>query len=166
MSNVQPPIMSVNHLLYSRAEQYPSELRLPSLRTKSSIATVMDASARGGMPPSSGGRGQRSIDGTSSVRFLLSRAPTRAVLNHLSSADADWISIDKVALGTADKSLKLSFYTYLEINTAASLLAAYYALVIPPRAVGDSKTKLTVGLLASSDYDCTPVLHLKMQRLP
>lgn len=48
-------------------------------------------------------------------------------------------------------------YTYNDIDTAATLLANYYASEaggsIPLRALGDAETKMTVGLMAGSGWD-------------
>lgn len=68
-----------------------------------------------------------------------------------SGADAD---ADTFILGVPDKSLKMQQCTFGQLNLSASLLAAHYATVLPTRARGDAATKLTVALLAPSNYEC------------
>ncbi|KAG8964763.1 hypothetical protein FRC03_001374 [Tulasnella sp. 419] len=62
---------------------------------------------------------------------------------------------DYPVLGVPDKDLKYTMYTYKELNTAANLLAHHFvdSGLIPPRANGDTTSKLCIGLFAHSGYD-------------
>ncbi|KAG8995366.1 hypothetical protein FRB94_009200 [Tulasnella sp. JGI-2019a] len=73
-------------------------------------------------------------------------------INQLLYSRADHYA-DEFALGVPDKNLRFTRYTFRQINIAATLLAKYYAAQIPVRAIGDVKTKLTIGLLAPSGFD-------------
>ncbi|ORY88492.1 acetyl-CoA synthetase-like protein [Leucosporidium creatinivorum] len=60
---------------------------------------------------------------------------------------------DTFVLGCPDRNLKITNYTFGELEAATNCAAHHYASLIPPRAAGDSNSKLTVALLASSGYD-------------
>lgn len=69
---------------------------------------------------------------------------------------------DTFILGVPDKSvpIKMQNYTFGEIDLSATLLAKHLAPFLPTRAVGDVASKLTVALLAPSNYDCGVCVHV------
>ncbi|KAI5478357.1 hypothetical protein MNV49_005208 [Pseudohyphozyma bogoriensis] len=71
---------------------------------------------------------------------------------------------DSFILGVPDKNLKITSYTYGQIELAVNLLATHYATVLTPRAKGDAATKLTVALLAPSGYDYV-ITELALSRI-
>ncbi|KAF8511947.1 L-aminoadipate-semialdehyde dehydrogenase [Hysterangium stoloniferum] len=62
---------------------------------------------------------------------------------------------DDIILAVPDVTLKYTKYTNRELDIAATLMAKHYvdAGLLPGRAVGDSTSQLTVGLLAQSGFD-------------
>lgn len=57
-------------------------------------------------------------------------------------------------MGCPDRHFKITNYNYGELEAATNCAAHHYASLIPPRDAGDSTSKLTVALLASSGHDC------------
>ncbi|ORY46225.1 hypothetical protein BCR35DRAFT_356262 [Leucosporidium creatinivorum] len=71
---------------------------------------------------------------------------------------------DTFILGIPDKSLRITNYTFGQLEAATNCAANHYASVIPPRRSGDVESKLTVALLASSGYDFL-ITELALSRL-
>ena len=88
----------------------------------------------------------------------LASAPLSSPLsiNGLIKSRASTHAQTKILAGP-NRDLVFEQYTYNDIDTAATLLANYYASeaggAIPLREVGDSETKMTVGLMAGSGWD-------------
>ncbi|KAM0746573.1 acetyl-CoA synthetase-like protein [Meredithblackwellia eburnea MCA 4105] len=60
---------------------------------------------------------------------------------------------DTFIFGVPDKQLNMQRYTFGQIHLSASLLAKHYSAFLPQRKKGDKATKMTVALLAPSNYD-------------